>query len=246
MRRWILLLLPATAWAQSLTIVLPDTVPATLAAWHQIAGEIVVVAPEMLVARMVGCIELSSTTICTPFERQPVLVVADTLRMPIVAVMAEFLLHTQPLYRSNRIPGGLGRMCMQLVDANDSSRAIISPVCREFFVRGVPDVRLDSVAPFIEVDSVCFRWHVAIPVGVPTVFQLRIAERRPGQSSWYAVVRSVPVATCRIHSDRLSKWECCFPLFLFRRGVEYVWGIFADGGGSQEELISPVGEFVLR
>jgi hypothetical protein len=246
--RWIIGLLPAVVWAQ-VEIVIPDTLPAQLVLWQDMRGDIILRARGAV--RVLICLEPEhEQTICTPFARQPITFIADSIRLPLAAVIAQLLLTAEPIYCRTQLPRGRYRLCISVADANDSTKNIAPMHCRTVFVRGIPLVDVQGPTGLVngrETSLLRFRWSSAAPAGYDSYrWELRVAPRRLGQSAWYALMVNAPIVQCTRDSGSQTAWECSLHAKVFAPKTRYVWGIFTRSAGEAWELVSPVREFVVE
>jgi len=245
--RWIIGLLPAVVWAQ-VEIVVPDTLPAQLVRWQDMRGDIILRARGAV--RVLICLEPGhEQTICTPFARQPITFIADSIRLPLAAVIAQLLLTAEPIYSRTQLPRGRYRLCIGVADANDSTKNIAPMHCRTVFVRGIPLVDVQGPTGLVnrrETTLLRFRWSSAAPAGYDSYrWELRVAPRRLGQSAWYALMVNLPHVQCTRQPDNRTWWECTYSTAIFEPGKQYVWGIVALTADGQSECVSPINEFIL-
>ncbi len=244
MRWWWIGLLPLVATAQTVTITTADTMPAQFQRWQDSSWHVTVSAPAPIALRMLVHIEGKNLRLCMPFAAAPVMIAGGTVRFPLSAILAELLLAVEPFYRLNRLPAGHYRLCIDLVAPNDSLR-LVEQQCRRFVVAGIPDVELFVASPRLERSDtgmvVCV-WRSAEPISEDVALELRIVEQAIGQSSWHALMTSVPIATCQRPARGRAQWECRFPPTIFSAGKRYVCAVVVHRG-MQMELVSPVVEF---
>ncbi len=245
--RWIIGLLPAIVWAQ-VEIVIPDTLPAQLVRWQDIQGDITLHARGAV--RILVCLEPEHVqAICTPFVRQPITFIADSLRLRLSAVIADLLMTAEPMYSRIQLPQGRYRLCIGLADVNDSTRTLAPMHCRSVFVRGIPLVDVQGPSGLVnsrETTLLRFRWSTVAPAHYEHIrWELRVVPRRLGQSAWYAFMVNSPHVQCVQQPDNRTWWECTYPTASFEPGKQYVWGIVALSPDGQSECVSPISEFRL-
>jgi len=245
--RWVVGLLPAIVWAQ-VELTIPDTLPSKIVRWQGIRGDVLLQGRGAV--RILMCLEPShGEALCTPFARQPITLIADSLRIPFAALIAELLASAEPFFYRGSLPEGQCRICIRLADANDSSREVTPMRCRAVFLHGLPHVEATGATGTVRAsDSTLlhFQWTIPTPVKDEEVeWELRIVPRRLGQSAWYALMVNAPIAECTRESSKQTAWECSFRTIVFPPQTQYVWGIFARFAGEQWELVSPVREFVV-
>lgn len=247
---WAIIFLPLVLSAQTVRIVMPDTLPARLSLWSRVPGELIVTSTSQRAVRIRAWLKREDLPLITvPFAALPITIVGDTLRIPIRALIADMIASAEPFFLHNRLPGGTMQLCVELCDVNDSTQRIGEPRCRQFFVVGVPPIELVEPQQTILLATeatVKFRWRTYTAPIESIMFHLRVAERRRGQSRWYALVANPPVWMCKQPSTGHTEWECSMPVNAFRRGGQYVWGIFVVESDGSEELVSPVGEFNVQ
>lgn len=85
--RWMVGLLPAIVWAQ-VELTIPDTLPSHMLRWQDIRGDVLLRVRGAV--RILACLEPShADAICTPFARQPITLIADSLRLPFATLIGE-------------------------------------------------------------------------------------------------------------------------------------------------------------
>lgn len=247
---WAIVFLPLMLSAQTARIIMPDTLPARLSQWAHVAGELLITSPSLQAMRIRAWLDREGLpVIAVPFAALPITIVEDTFRMPIGALIADMIASAEPFFRHNRLPGGTMRLCVELCQINDSTQQIGQRHCREFYVVGVPPIEL--VEPLENLTSsgeavVNFRWRTRRLPDEAITLHLRVAQRRWGQSDWYALVANPPLWTCHQQSTGRTEWTCAMPGSMLNRGNRYVWGIFVVEPDGSEELVSPVGKFEVR
>lgn len=248
MMRWVVGLLPAIVWAQ-VEITIPDTLPSRMLLWQVIPGEVLLRAHGAV--RILTSVTPSyGEALCTPFARQPITLVADSLRLPFAALVAELLALVEPFPYGGTLPRGQCQICVRLSDANDSSREVAPTRCRSVFVRGVPSVEVTGAEGRVRLRDTAllhFRWSIWTPVEQEGIeWQLRIVRRCFGQSAWYALMVNTPIAECTRECGRQTAWACSLSANVFAPLTPYVWGIFARGAGEQWALVTSVHEFTIE
>ncbi|GBD05656.1 hypothetical protein HRbin20_01245 [bacterium HR20] len=247
--RWMVGLLPAIVWAQ-VELTIPDTLPTHMLRWQDIRGDVLLRMRGAV--RILACLEPShADAICTPFARQPVTLLADSLRLPFATLIAELLASAEPFPYRSSLPQGQCRICVRVVDANDSSREVVQMHCQSVFLRGIPHIEATGATGIVRAsDSALlhFQWSVPTPVSSEQQieWELRIAPRRLGQSAWYALMVNAPIVQCTRDSGSQTAWECSLHAKVFAPKTRYVWGIFTRSAGEAWELVSPVREFVVE
>ncbi|GIV55745.1 MAG: hypothetical protein KatS3mg040_0513 [Candidatus Kapaibacterium sp.] len=246
--RWMVGLLPAIVWAQ-VEITIPDTLPSQLLRWQGIQGDVLLRTRGAV--RILVCLEpLQMDTLCTPFARQPITLIADSLRLPFATLIGELLASAEPFPYRSSLPQGQCRICVRVVDANDSSREVAPVRCRTVWIRGVPHVEATGATGTVRASDTAllhFQWTIEAPAGAEGIeWELRIAPRRLGQSAWYALMVNAPIVQCTRDSGSQTAWECSLHAKVFAPKTRYVWGIFTRSAGEAWELVSPVREFVVE
>ncbi|MCX7929431.1 MAG: hypothetical protein N2663_01745 [Chlorobi bacterium] len=242
--RWCVLVLSTIAHAQVLSIIAPDTLPARFSAWSNLSHSLRIVSPASRAVRILLCIEGNNLRACTPFAAQPVVVLRDTIVLPLSALLSDLLATTEPLVRTAFLLHGRYRLCFTLTDPSDSSKQF-DRQCREFTVAGPSPVELvgDRKRSFPSNAPVHLSWRAAIASPFKVAMEVCIVECLPGQSPWHAVMTGHPIATCTPDAIEGNQWTCIFDAAQFIPGRRYAWGVFIVGG---KELLSDVGEFIIE
>lgn len=244
----IFFVIPIVVSAQSLKFTMPDTMPAQLARWQYSSSEIVITSRSQLACRISVWLESvdGAIRLRTPFDKLPMTILPDTLRLPLSSLVAELLLSSERLYARGTLAGGRYRLCVHIAGAVDSTVQYTEPVCKEFEVAGIPPLKLIAPHGILHANDttrIRFIWSTSRLTNYEQRLQLRIVERRWGQSRWYALMTEEPLVTCAVELALRQLWECTVPREHFVPGKEYVWGIVTVDDSGQIELVSEIAEF---
>lgn len=246
--RWLMSVLPTCVLAQSVSLVMPDTMPARLVEWKTVPANLYVVTSTQMALRLNVWLE-GPVSLSAPFTEHPVMVVADTTVRSLGDLIAECFATAELFLRRNQLPHGRYRLCVVGTDPTDSSRMLTKIACHSFVVGALPSVEAVVPRSVLRADSLValrFVWRSKVVASTPSHLRVRVVERQLGQSAWHALMLNAPVATCDgISSDGL-RWECTVNGVKFERSRAYVWGVFALERQTRWELVSEPVEFVVE